>query len=54
MKLIEWNIHGAAAFPCNNGYKIPKWVVEEIIKQDAECVGLPEHAIFKVDVDVSV
>ena len=47
MKLIEWNIHGAAAFPCNNGYKIPRWTVDEIIKQDAECVVLTEFIVAK-------
>lgn len=47
MKLLELNVHGAAAFPCNNGYKIPKWVVDEIIKQDAECVVLTEFVVAK-------
>ena len=47
MKLIEWNIRGAAAFPCNNGYEIPKWVVDEVTNQEADCVVLTEFVVAK-------
>lgn len=42
LKIIEWNIHGAAGY---GNYSIPEFVADEIMLQDADIVILTEFVI---------
>lgn len=45
MKIMEWNIHGAASMGWNNDYSIKKFVVDRIIAEKADIVILVEFLI---------
>lgn len=45
LKIIEWNIHGAASMGWNNKYEIKKFVVDRIISEKAQIVILNEFVI---------
>lgn len=47
MNIYEWNIRMAATFPCNNGYAIQTWVVDEILKDEPDCIVLTEFVVSK-------
>lgn len=47
LKVIEWNIHGAASMGWNNNYTIPKFVVDRILNEKAEIIILTEFVISK-------
>lgn len=53
IKIIEWNIHGAAALPWNNSdekkesYEIKEWIVDRIIAESADIVVLTEFVLSK-------
>lgn len=46
LKVLEWNIRGAASFGWDNEYKIQSWMVDEIIKTDSyDIIVLNEFVI---------
>lgn len=47
IKVREWNIHGAAALPWNNGYEIEPWIVNTITDGLPECIVLTEFVVAK-------
>lgn len=47
MKVYEWNIGMAATIPSNNGYTLLPWVINEIIKDEPDCIILTEFVVAK-------
>lgn len=47
MKVYEWNIGMAATIPSNNGHKLLDWVIDEIIKDNPDCIILTEFVVAK-------
>ncbi|MDR5659877.1 hypothetical protein RH915_10285 [Serpentinicella sp. ANB-PHB4] len=47
LKIMTWNIKGAASLGWNNQYKIDSLMVDKIIKQDADIIVLTEFVIAK-------
>ena len=47
MKLYEWNIGMAATIPCNNGYTLLPWVIDEILNEKPDCIVLTEFVVSK-------
>lgn len=47
MKIYEWNIGMAATITSNNGYNLKKWIIEEIIKEQPDCIVLTEFVVSK-------
>ena len=47
MKIMDWNIHGAASVGWNNGYPIEKFVVDRILAEKSDIVIINEFAISK-------
>lgn len=45
MKIYEWNIGMAATIPSNNGYALKSWIIDEIIKDDPDCIVLTEFVV---------
>ena len=45
MKIYEWNIGMAATIPSNQGYILMPWVIDEIIKDNPDCIVLTEFVI---------
>ena len=45
MKIYEWNIRGAANFSCTNNYCIPRWIVNEVLKDNPDCIVLTEFVL---------
>ena len=47
MKIYEWNIGMAAAIPSNNHFLLNKWVIDEVIREEPDCIVLTEFVIAK-------
>ena len=47
MKIYEWNIGMAAAIPSNNHFLLKKWVIDEVIREEPDCIVLTEFVIAK-------
>ena len=47
MKIYEWNIGMAATIPSNQGYNLNGWIIDEIIKDDPECIVLTEFVVSR-------
>ncbi len=47
MKIYEWNIGMAATIPSNQGYILMHWVIDEIIKDNPDCIVLTEFVVSK-------
>lgn len=42
MKVCAWNIGMAATIPSNHGYKLLDWVIDEIVREQPDCIVLTE------------
>lgn len=47
MKIYEWNIGMAATIPSNKGYQLLSWVIDEIVKDEPDCIVLTEFVVSK-------
>lgn len=47
MKIFEWNIGMAATIPSNGGYKLHEWIIDEILKEEPDCVVLTEFVVSR-------
>jgi exonuclease III len=47
MKIYEWNIGMAATIPSNQGYGFNGWIIDEIIKDEPDCIVLTEFVVSR-------
>lgn len=47
MKIYEWNIGMAATIPSNRGYNLNGWIIDEIIKDEPDCIILTEFVVSR-------
>lgn len=47
MNFYEWNIGMAATIPSNQGYGFNGWIIDEIIKDEPDCIVLTEFVVSR-------
>lgn len=47
MKIYEWNIGMASTIPSNQGYNLKGWIIDEIIKDEPDCIVLTEFVVSR-------
>ena len=53
MKVCAWNIGMAATIPSNHGYKLLDWVIDEIVREQPDCIVLTEFVAARGMVSIN-